>query len=151
MSAHVVDSADDLIIDLRDSMDLVVLEPDLVSNLGLDIEVPTGAYHRWMKPAIDRAVAAALLLLLLPTILVIAGLLRVRLGRGVLFRQQRVGLGGRPFTVLKFRTMRVDTDQDVAGADLLGLLELVGILVVEVLRIGVGRPWRRRHRVLHQL
>src|SRR5438128_2516353 len=107
MSAHVVDAADDLIIDLREPTGLTVV-PDLVSTLGLDIEVPSGAYHRWLKPAIDRTVAAVLLLVLLPTLVTIALVLRVRLGRSVLFRQQRIGLGGRPFTVYKFRTMLPD-------------------------------------------
>jgi lipopolysaccharide/colanic/teichoic acid biosynthesis glycosyltransferase len=104
----VVAAADDLVIDLRDRADDDVVEPALVSRLGLDIEVPTGAYHRWLKPAFDRTVAAVLLLVLLPVLATIALVLRIRLGRGVLYRQERVGRGGRPFTVLKFRTMLPD-------------------------------------------
>ena len=107
MSAHVVDLQDDLIIDLRD--DVAVLDTDRAVELGLDIELPApNAYRRWVKPAIDRTVAAVLLLLLLPVLLSIALVLRHRLGKGVLFRQQRIGLGGAPFTVYKFRTMLPD-------------------------------------------
>jgi lipopolysaccharide/colanic/teichoic acid biosynthesis glycosyltransferase len=113
MSAHVVDTADDLIIDLREPADVVA--PATVARLGLDIEVPTGAYRRWVKPAIDRTVAAVLLLAVLPVLATIAIVLRVRLGRGVLFRQQRIGLAGRPFTVYKFRTMLPDRRQDRLG------------------------------------
>jgi lipopolysaccharide/colanic/teichoic acid biosynthesis glycosyltransferase len=42
----------------------------------------------------------------------IAALVRIRLGRPVLFRQERPGLGGRPFTLAKFRTMRDATGPD---------------------------------------
>ncbi|GAB4459012.1 MAG: sugar transferase [Anaerolineae bacterium] len=45
------------------------------------------------------------LLLLAPFLAVIALLVRVKLGAPVLFRQQRPGLHGRPFTIYKFRTM----------------------------------------------
>lgn len=51
-------------------------------------------------------VAAALLAVLSPVMLVVAIAVRTTLGRGVLFRQRRLGLGGRPFELLKFRTMR---------------------------------------------
>ena len=54
------------------------------------------------------------LLLVSPLLLVIALCVRVKLGSPVLFRQQRPGLDGRPFTLYKFRTMRDEsgaTDQ----------------------------------------
>jgi len=65
-----------------------------------------------LKRTIDVAVAAALLVLAAPVMLVVAVLIRWRMGRPVLFRQVRPGQGGRPFTLLKFRTMR-----DATGAD----------------------------------
>ena len=58
-----------------------------------------------MKRLFDWTGSALLLLLLAPILTVLALLIRCKLGRGVLFRQQRPGLGGRPFTILKFRTM----------------------------------------------
>lgn len=58
-----------------------------------------------MKRALDVAAALVLCVLLAPVILIVALLVRVRLGRPVLFRQERSGLGGRPFEMLKFRTM----------------------------------------------
>ena len=59
-----------------------------------------------IKRSFDFVVAALGLLLLLPLLAVVAGVVRVGLGSPVLFRQVRPGMGGRPFTVLKFRTMR---------------------------------------------
>lgn len=53
----------------------------------------------------DIAVAAVLLCVLCPVLAVVAGIIAVRLGRPVLFIQQRPGLGGRPFRMIKFRTM----------------------------------------------
>jgi lipopolysaccharide/colanic/teichoic acid biosynthesis glycosyltransferase len=54
------------------------------------------------------------LLLLFPLLLVVALLLRWRLGSPVLFRQQRPGYGERPFELLKFRTMT--NQRDASGA-----------------------------------
>lgn len=60
----------------------------------------------------DFLVALAALLVLWPVLLVLAVLVRVKLGRPVLFCQQRPGLHGRPFTMFKFRTMITRTHDD---------------------------------------
>jgi sugar transferase EpsL len=52
------------------------------------------------------------LALLSPVLLGIALLIRLTMGRPVLFRQQRPGLHGQPFTLLKFRTMTDARDAD---------------------------------------
>src|SRR5438105_13160066 len=57
------------------------------------------------KRLFDLAVAAPVLVLFSPVLAVLSALVRVFLGRPVLFRQQRPGLGGELFTILKFRTM----------------------------------------------
>ena len=57
------------------------------------------------KRIFDLLVASLLAIVLLPVMLVVAVVVRVRLGSPVLFRQRRPGLHGRPFTLLKFRTM----------------------------------------------
>jgi sugar transferase EpsL len=61
-----------------------------------------------MKRAFDFLVSAIALILLSPVLLVLALLVLATMGRPVLFRQQRPGLHGRPFQMLKFRTMRDD-------------------------------------------
>ena len=66
-----------------------------------------------MKRPLDFLVAVVALIVLSPVLLVTSLLVRLRLGRPVLFRQTRVGRNGVPFEIVKFRTM---TDQyDDAG------------------------------------
>ena len=62
------------------------------------------------KRLFDLIFAVPALILLLPILALLALLVRLRLGSPVLFRQQRPGLGGRPFTLLKFRTMTAARD-----------------------------------------
>ena len=58
----------------------------------------------------ERSLAALVLVLLSPVLIVIAAVVRMSSAGPVVFRQVRVGRGGRPFEIYKFRTM-------VAGAD----------------------------------
>ncbi|MEU3945614.1 exopolysaccharide biosynthesis polyprenyl glycosylphosphotransferase [Streptomyces sp. NPDC029526] len=58
------------------------------------------------KRMLDVTVSAVLLLLVSPLLLVCAAVLRATGGPGVVFRQERIGRDGRPFTLLKFRTHR---------------------------------------------
>lgn len=66
-----------------------------------------------VKRVIDIVAASVLLVVLSPAIAVIAVVIRVRDGRPVIFRQTRVGRGGSNFTMLKFRTMRPDAEEQV--------------------------------------
>ncbi len=59
-----------------------------------------------VKRLIDIIVSALALLLLSPVLLACAVAVRREGGPGVIFRQQRVGLDGRPFDVLKFRSLK---------------------------------------------
>ncbi|MDT5271705.1 MAG: hypothetical protein QOH49_3891 [Acidobacteriota bacterium] len=65
-----------------------------------------------VKRLFDRAAALVGLIVLAPVLAAVALLVRVRLGTPVLFRQVRPGLGGRPFTVAKFRTMLDKRDRE---------------------------------------
>lgn len=65
-----------------------------------------------VKRGFDLVGAITLLVLLSPLLAAIASAVRIRMGTPVLFRQERPGLHGRPFTLLKFRTM-----SDRRGAD----------------------------------
>lgn len=63
-----------------------------------------------IKRLFDIAASACGLLLLAPVIAIVVWLIRLRLGSPVLFRQVRPGLNGRPFEMIKFRTMRDAVD-----------------------------------------
>jgi exopolysaccharide biosynthesis polyprenyl glycosylphosphotransferase len=64
-----------------------------------------------MKRMVDLLVSAFVLLLLSPVLALIALAILLDSGRPVLFRQRRAGQEGRPFTMLKFRTMVADAEQ----------------------------------------
>ncbi len=62
------------------------------------------------KQLLDYLGAGILLLLLAPVFLITALLVRISSAGPILYRQQRAGLNGRPFTMYKFRSMRADAD-----------------------------------------
>ncbi|HEV3170558.1 MAG TPA: sugar transferase [Actinocrinis sp.] len=64
-----------------------------------------------VKGAFDRLVAALILLALAPVLLTLAALVRATSPGPAFFRQVRVGIGGREFTCLKFRTMVADAER----------------------------------------
>jgi lipopolysaccharide/colanic/teichoic acid biosynthesis glycosyltransferase len=67
-------------------------------------------YRAAGKRALDVTLAAAALAVLSPALLIVALAVRLGMGRPVLFRQLRPGRGGRPFELLKFRSMREALD-----------------------------------------
>jgi exopolysaccharide biosynthesis polyprenyl glycosylphosphotransferase len=64
--------------------------------------------ERAAKRAVDIVVAAVLMIITLPLVLVISTLIRLESGGPTLLQQTRVGVGGKKFHCLKFRTMRRD-------------------------------------------
>lgn len=70
-------------------------------------------FYSWGgKRAFDLVMSITALLVLLPFQVMIAFLIRAKLGSPVCFRQQRPGLYGKPFTLHKFRTMTDARDAD---------------------------------------
>lgn len=69
------------------------------------------AFNLILKRLIDILGSGAGLVLLSPFLLVVAFLVRVKLGSPVFFRQQRPGLHGKPFMLVKFRTMTDERDE----------------------------------------
>ncbi len=67
-----------------------------------------------MKRAFDLALTVPLIALMSPIVLILMLLVRLQLGSPVFFTQDRPGLGGRPFRMVKFRTMT--SARDATGA-----------------------------------
>ena len=63
-------------------------------------------WHFALKYTVDRLIAAVILLAAAPALLLLALGTRISVGRPIFFRQPRVGLDGRRFEMLKFRSMR---------------------------------------------
>ncbi|MFL5778148.1 MAG: sugar transferase [Chloroflexota bacterium] len=72
---------------------------------------PDRAIGLLMKRALDLVLGAVAVLILGPVMLAVAAVIRAREGGPVLFRQTRIGLNGRPFHVVKFRTMVTDAEE----------------------------------------
>ena len=64
------------------------------------------------KRVFDVLVSLILLALALPVMIIVALAIKLESRGPVIYRQQRVGFGGRPFDVLKFRSMRTDAEKD---------------------------------------
>ena len=59
---------------------------------------------------LDIVLSALLIIITLPIALVIAGIMLATSGRPIIYRGERVGRGGRVFTIFKFRTLRADAE-----------------------------------------
>jgi sugar transferase (PEP-CTERM system associated) len=70
-----------------------------------------GAWWRATKRGFDVVVSAAFLAFTLPVTLLVALAIKLEDGGPVFYTQERVGLNGRPFKILKFRSMRVDAER----------------------------------------
>jgi lipopolysaccharide/colanic/teichoic acid biosynthesis glycosyltransferase len=71
----------------------------------LPLERPDQVYARLVKPAMDRVLALAAIVLFSPVLLTVALLIKLDDGGPIFFAQQRTGYLGRRFRLLKFRTM----------------------------------------------
>jgi len=65
-----------------------------------------------MKRVIDFVVAAVCLIVFSPLFIICYIAIRREDGKPVIFKQERIGLGGRPFNIFKFRSMKVDAERD---------------------------------------
>ncbi len=70
--------------------------------------------HLRIKRFVDAILALVLIIALSPGLLLLAAILLIVDGRPIVFRHERVGVGGKGFQCLKFRTMRRDSQERLA-------------------------------------
>lgn len=85
-----------------------------INLIQVHLPVFEGARY-WMKRSFDVVFAVVALVLTSPVLLAVALAIKLDDGGPVLFKQQRVGRGGQPFVIHKFRTMCVDAESKIAA------------------------------------
>ena len=71
-----------------------------------------GFYEKYIKLPQDVCLASMALIMLVPVLLVVAILVRTKLGSPIIFKQERAGRDGKPFYMYKFRSMSNKTDEN---------------------------------------
>lgn len=71
-----------------------------------------GFYEKYLKRPQDIVLSLIAMIILSPVILGVAILVRFKLGKPVIFKQERPGLNGKIFTLHKFRTMTEERDAE---------------------------------------
>lgn len=71
-----------------------------------------GIYRNYLKRPMDVILSLVAIIMFLPLILIIAILVRTKLGNPVIFKQKRPGLNEKIFTLYKFRTMTDERDEN---------------------------------------
>ncbi len=101
--------------------------PDLfqLSLGGVDVEAINGiplisikgsaltGFNKALKRAVDVLIAGTALVIISPLWALIALAIRLDSPGPILFRQERIGLHGKPFTLFKFRSMHVDAEEQL--------------------------------------
>ncbi|MFB9312352.1 sugar transferase [Nocardioides plantarum] len=105
------------------------------------------AAARLGKRAFDLVGSAVLLAVLSPLFLAVSLAIRVRDGGPLLFRQTRVGLRGKEFTCLKFRSMVVDAEERLRALHLLTGHEAGLFKLKEDPRVTKSGRWLRRYSI----
>jgi Undecaprenyl-phosphate glucose phosphotransferase len=118
------DAVEDVLAQVENEPVEVMLVPDLSRYVALRCGVedlagipaltlqgaPLYGWNAVLKRVLDLCVSAAALVLCAPLMLGIAVLIKLSSPGRILYRQQRMGLDCRPFTLLKFRSMRADAE-----------------------------------------
>ncbi len=119
--AAVLDHLDDAMVDIWVVPDFVrhvrlgggIAQFDGLPLISLQTS-PMGGWNRVVKRLLDLVLASATLLVLSPLMLLIAAAIRLTSRGPILYRQERMGLDGRSFRILKFRSMVPEAENDGA-------------------------------------
>jgi len=78
----------------------------------LQPHIKKGMYEKYIKRPMDFVLSLVAIIVLSPVLLILAILVRIKLGSPVIFKQQRPGLNEKIFTLYKFRTMTDKRDKN---------------------------------------
>lgn len=90
------------------------MQTEIKQNLNLSLKTNSkgGVYRRYFKRPMDFILALIAIIVLGPVMLLVALLVRTKLGSPVIFKQKRPGLNEKIFTMYKFRTMTDEKDEN---------------------------------------
>ncbi len=71
-------------------------------------------FNKFIKRILDIVISFLMLIFLSPLMLITAVIIKITSPGSVIFKQERVGMSNRPFTMYKFRSMRVETEGDLS-------------------------------------
>ena len=74
-------------------------------------------FNKFIKRAFDIIVSLIMLILGSPFMLITALIIRITSPGKAIFKQERVGIGNKPFIMYKFRSMRIETENDISMAE----------------------------------
>lgn len=82
------------------------------SGVNEEVKPNKGIYRRFLKRPMDFILSLMAIIVLSPVLIIVAILVRFKLGSPVLFKQKRPGLNEKIFTMYKFRTMTDEKDEN---------------------------------------
>jgi undecaprenyl phosphate N,N'-diacetylbacillosamine 1-phosphate transferase len=88
------------------------VEIEMQDEIKTEIKFKNGIYKKFIKRPMDIALSLLAIIILSPVLLIVALLVRVKLGSPVIFKQRRPGLNENIFTLYKFRTMTDEKDEN---------------------------------------
>lgn len=90
------------------------MQTEVKPNIKIPVLQPAkgGIYRKYFKRPMDFILSLLAIIVLSPVLLVVAVLVKVKLGSPVIFKQKRPGLNEKIFTLYKFRTMTDERDEN---------------------------------------
>src|SRR5665647_3789559 len=90
------------------------MQTEVRPNIKLPVQHPAkgGLYRRYIKRSMDFVLSLCAIIVLSPILLIVAVLVRVKLGSPIIFKQKRPGLNENIFMMFKFRTMTSEKDEN---------------------------------------
>lgn len=93
---------------------MIEMQTEVKTDVKTSLQQPTrgGIYRRFIKRPMDFILSLIAIIVLSPVLLIVALLVRIKLGSPVIFKQKRPGLNEKIFTLYKFRTMTDERDEN---------------------------------------